>query len=142
MKKVLLLNLLMICSFVTAYAQTTFGAKQLISATGDQPYSIASGLIDNDSYIDIITANYGATHEIEWYKNNGDGTFTAQTLVANTLDGIGGLKLVDLNDDTFLDILASAYTNDKLVWFPNDGNGNFNTLVPGRPRPAEHHRYG
>ena len=42
-------------------------------------------------------------------------------------NGIGGLKLVDLNSDGFLDILATAYVNDRLVWYPNDGLGNFPT---------------
>ncbi len=125
MKKILLSSLLTFCIASLGLAQTTFSAKNTInSATGDAPFTIDSGLIDNDALIDIIIGtNNGNT--IEWYKNNGDGTFTIQTLVANTLSALGGLKLVDLNNDTFLDILATAYTNDIVAWYANDGLGNF-----------------
>lgn len=123
MKHKLLFTLALISSF--AFAQTTFLPKVSINATtGDAPYTIASGLIDGDALPDIIIGTYlGNTMEI--YKNNGDGTFTIQPLITNSLDGIGGLKLVDINADGFLDILAVAYNNDRLVWFPNDGSGNF-----------------
>lgn len=110
-----------------AFSQTTFLPKVGINtSTGDAPYTIASGAIDGDALPDIIIGTY-LGNTMEWYKNNGDGTFTIQPLITNTLDGIGGLKLVDLNADGFLDILAVAYNNDLLVWFPNDGSGNFTT---------------
>ena len=110
-----------------AYAQTTFSPKVVINpTTGDAPYAIASGLIDGDTSPDIlIGTNLGNT--MEWYKNDDDGTFSIQTLIVNTLSGIGGLKLVDLNADGFLDILATAYNNDVMAWYPNDGLGNFVT---------------
>ncbi len=108
-------------------AQTVWAPKSTINATtGDAPYTIASGLIDGDALPDLIIGTY-LGNTLEWYKNNGDGTFTFQTLITNTLDGIGALKLADLNGDTFLDVLATGYAIDKVVWFSNDGSGIFSS---------------
>ncbi|WP_179020082.1 T9SS type A sorting domain-containing protein [Winogradskyella forsetii] len=125
MKHKLLFGFAMLSCF--AFAQTTFLPKVGINTnTGDAPYTIASGLIDGDPLPDIIIGtNLGNT--LEWYKNNGDNTFTIQPLISNTLDGIGGLALVDLNNDGFLDLLTTAYNNDSVAWYPNDGTGNFTT---------------
>lgn len=126
MKQTLLTCLMITCAVIIGQAQTSFAAKQTINnATGNAPYNIASGFVDNDNFADIVVGTLlGDT--LEWYKNNGDGTFTLQPLVTNSLSSIGGLKLVDLNRDTYLDILATASNNDMIAWYPNDGNGNFN----------------
>lgn len=127
MKKTLLTIFSFLMLAYSTDAQTVWAPKSTINAsTGDAPYTIASGLIDGDSFNDIIIGTYN-DNTIEWYKNNGDNTFTLQTLVTNTLNGIGALKLVDLNGDAYLDVLAAAYGNDKVVWFSNDGSGNFST---------------
>jgi hypothetical protein len=125
MKKQLLFAFTILSCF--AYAQTTFLPKVSINtSTGDAPYTIASGLIDGDAFPDILIGTY-LGNTLEWYKNDGNGSFAIQPLITNSLDGIGGLKLVDLNSDGFLDILATGYVNDRLVWYPNDGLGNFLT---------------
>ncbi|MCB0399810.1 MAG: T9SS type A sorting domain-containing protein [Winogradskyella sp.] len=127
MKKTLLTIFSFLMLAYSANAQTVWAAKSTINAnTGTSPYSIASDFIDGDALPDIIIGTYNG-NTIEWYKNNGDNTFTFQTLVTNTLNGIGALKLVDLNGDTYLDVLAAAYGNDKVVWFSNDGSGNFSS---------------
>ncbi|APY07271.1 hypothetical protein BWZ20_02675 [Winogradskyella sp. J14-2] len=127
MKKTLLTTFSLLMVALSASAQTVWASKSTINAsTGDAPYAIASGFIDADSFNDIIIGTYNG-NTLEWYKNNGDNTFTFQTLVTNTLSGIGALKLVDLNGDGFLDILAAGYGNDKVVWFSNDGSGNFSS---------------
>jgi hypothetical protein len=108
-------------------AQVSFAPKVSINAsTGAQPYAIASGLIDGDAFEDIIIGT-AVGNTLEWYKNNGDGTFTIQPLITNTLSFITGVKLVDVNGDGFLDIVANGFVNNRIAWFANDGNGNFGT---------------
>jgi hypothetical protein len=108
-------------------AQVSFAPKVSINAsTGAQPYAIASGLIDGDAFEDIIIGT-AIGNTLEWYKNNGDGTFTIQPLITNTLSFITGVKLVDVNGDGFLDIVANGFVNNRIAWFANDGNGNFGT---------------
>src|SRR5690606_32499701 len=127
MKKTLLTPILLVFIIFSGNAQTTFGPKQTINAnTGNDPYAIATGLIDGDAYADIITGTT-LTNQLVWYKNNADGTFTAQTNIANSIDYVGFINLVDLNNDGFLDVLVTAYTSNSLTWYANDGAGNFGT---------------
>jgi hypothetical protein len=124
MKKTLLYFAAVILVSTTIHAQTTFSTKKTINpSTGSNPYVIDSGELSGDTYKDIVIGTFGNT--IEWYKNNGDGTFTLQTLVSSTFVGISSVHIADLNNDGFNDILAASYDNDKLVWFANDGLGNF-----------------
>lgn len=125
MKKNLLTAILVFSASLTLTAQTTFGPKQTINSnTGNDPFAIASGLIDGDAYVDILTATT-LTNQLVWYKNNADGTFTAQPNITNTISFVGNVTLVDLNNDTFLDVLVTAYTSDSVTWYANDGSGNF-----------------
>jgi hypothetical protein len=115
-------------------AQVSFAPKVSINAsTGAQPYAIASGLIDGDAFEDIIIGT-AIGNTLEWYKNNGDGTFTIQPLITNTLSFITGVKLVDINGDGFLDVVANGFSSNNVAWFANDGDGNFGSqqnLVTG-----------
>ena len=130
MKKTLHVTFAIFLMTIFGHAQTTFEPKITINPnTGDNPYTIASGLIDSDAFVDVILGT-DVANTLIWYKNNGDNTFTAQTPIANTFSGIGGLKLVDLNNDTFLDALITAYSSDSVTWHANDGNGNFGPEQP------------
>lgn len=133
MKRTLLTLLSTFCIAITVHSQTVWETKVSIDAlTGNNPYTLATGLIDGDTNLDIIIGT-DADHIIVWYKGNGDGTFAKQAVTANTLVNIVGLKLVDLNSDGDLDVLAVGFGNyaanygqgSSLVWFENDGNGNF-----------------
>jgi hypothetical protein len=133
MKKQLLFIFAMCIPFCFI-AQVSFAPKVTINgSTGGQPYAIASGLIDNDAFEDIIIGTSGG-NTLEWYKNNSDGTFTIQPLITNALSFITGVKLIDMNGDGFLDVVANGFSSDNVAWFPNDGNGNFGSqqnLVSG-----------
>ena len=134
MKKLLLTLLSIFCIAITANSQTVWSPTSTIDgATGNNPYTIASGLIDGDTNLDIVIGT-DTDHIIVWYQGNGDGTFVKQAAITNTLVNIGGVKLVDLNNDGNNDILASGFgaysgasyaMDSKLVWFENNGSGGF-----------------
>ena len=81
MKKLLLSLFSMTCIIISSNAQTVWASKATIdSATGNTPYTIASGLIDADTELDILIGT-DSDHIIVWYKGNGDGTFVKQTAI-------------------------------------------------------------
>ena len=125
MQKTLLACISALCFVNLISAQTTFSTKQPINtSTGTNPYVIASGDLDGDTYIDIVIGTY-AGNTIEWYKNDGSGSFTLQTLISSTITGISSVAIADLNGDTYNDILAASYPDDKLVWYANNTTGGF-----------------
>lgn len=134
MKRTLLTLLSTFCFALAVNSQTVWAAKSTIdAATGNNPYTIASGFIDGDTNLDVLIGT-DVDHIIVWYQGNGDGTFLKQTPITNTLENIVGIKLIDLNGDDNLDILAVGFgsyagatygQNSKLVWFENNGSGSF-----------------
>lgn len=130
MKKNLLICVLALFTGASMYSQTTFNLAETITLPavgGNAPYNIANGTIDNDIYPDIVFGT-DLGNSVYWLKNDGDGTFTLQsTAISSTLNSVGGVAIADLNNDTFKDVIATSYTDGKLVWFANDGAGNFGT---------------
>ncbi|MBU2938721.1 T9SS type A sorting domain-containing protein [Lacinutrix sp. C3R15] len=129
MKKKLLTCLSLLSLSAIGFAQTTFESKVTINAnTGANPYTIDSGLLDNDAYPDIVIGTDGG-NTVEWYKNNGDGTFAnAVTLTATGTEAllyVEGVHIADLDGINGNDILATSYGNSNLVWFANNGDGTF-----------------
>lgn len=130
MKKTLLTCLTFICCIVGVNSQTTFATMQNIDPnTSEKPYVIASGDLDGDTFIDIVIGTYNFTSDfVRWYKNDGSGNFTQQTIVSNSagLVGIGGLAIADLDGINGNDLIVGSYSG-KVVWFANDGIGGFGT---------------
>jgi hypothetical protein len=82
--------------FVNTYvfSQTTFNKTQSIAlpqSGGQAPYNIASGLIDEDAFYDIVVSTtIGGT--VYWLKNDGTGDFELQ----NTPIGLIMLEVLQL----------------------------------------------
>lgn len=120
---------LSLCINTPLFAQTTFNKTQSIGLPlpgGNAPYNIASGLIDNDVFPDIVVSTIiGGT--VYWLKNDGTGNFTLQTTPIGILNGAGGVAIADLNNDGYNDVISTSSGEGKLVWYANDGLGNFGT---------------
>jgi len=114
---------------VNVFAQTTFNKTQSIALPlpgGNAPYNIASGLIDDDNFSDIVVSTtIGGT--VYWLKNDGTGNFDLQTMPIGLLNSAGGVAIADLNNDGFNDVVSTSSADGTLVWFANDGLGNFST---------------
>jgi len=127
-----LLTCLSILSISTAIFAQNFIKTTLNSSTSPEPYTIASGHLNSDAYLDIaIGTDTGS--DVSWYKNNGDGTFTSMgTLIAiapNDLSYVEGMEIADINGDGDNDIIATSYSNNNVVWFENNGNDTFQDAV-------------
>lgn len=111
--------------------------KNVASALGLDAQSCAGGVIaddfDGDGDFDVISSSWSTDGQLQYFRNNGDGTFADQTTAANLTGIFGGLNLLqaDYDNDGDLDVLVlrgawlemrGRHPNSLLQ---NDGTGRF-----------------
>ncbi len=99
------------------------------SALASEAYAIDAADFNNDGTMDIVGgANAGDALAV--FSNDGNENFTLLSNLsanANLTNGVRVVKAVDLNEDTFMDIVVAAFTGDTFSWFEGDGSGDFTT---------------
>ena len=74
--------------------------------------SMAGGVIvddfENNGRLDIVKSSFDSCAPVQYYHNNGNGTFTEEAAKANLAPQLGGLNIIqtDYNNDGCLDILV------------------------------------
>jgi len=130
-QNLLLFTGLLFMSF-SVNAQISFVKSTIDASTSAEPYTIASGYLDGDAYLDLAVGS-DVTGEVTWYKNNGDGTFATGIILTavgpNALSYVEGLTIADINGDGDNDIIAASYVGGNLVWFENNGDDTFQPAV-------------
>ncbi|MBT6940298.1 MAG: hypothetical protein HN994_07885, partial [Candidatus Marinimicrobia bacterium] len=81
------------------------------------------GDVDADGDNDILVINQ---NKILLAINN-NGTYDDVTEIM-TIDSPTGIYLIDLNNDSALDIVFGTYWSPGLIWIENDGLGNFSEV--------------
>jgi hypothetical protein len=82
-------------------------------------WHVASGDLDSDGDIDIVTANTDLGAVI--WRNDGAGTFTD---AGQRLGFCAFVDVADLDGDGFLDVITAMWGEPLTVWW-NDGAGRF-----------------
>lgn len=79
---------------------------------GLNAFSMAGGVIvddfENNGRYDVVKSSFDPCAPLQYFHNNGDGTFTDQSAKAGLADQLGGLNIVqtDFNNDGCTDILV------------------------------------
>ena len=140
MKKTLLTLFTIIWCCQMGISQTTFVTpiQNIDPNTGEEPYELASGDLDNDGDIDLVMATYWYTgfgtptqDYIKWYENDGSGNFSipASSVVSSTIFYVDGLTVADIDGQFGDDIVATSADQSKLVYYLSDGSGGFGSEV-------------
>lgn len=124
MKLKLLFALSMFCA-ISGFAQR-FEQEQIISTETVKPYLSIPFDIDNDGFIDVLTAS-GETYKMSWYRNlDGLGNFGPEIIINETPVYYLSVDFVDIDTDGDMDILYNSNNASYIAWLENlDGAGNF-----------------
>lgn len=78
--------------------------------------------LDKDGDIDLVVAA-DSLNDIIWYENRvkESGVFLKFT-INNNFSGVCNVFPVDMNKDTYIDILAVSPNTNKITWFENNGS--------------------
>jgi len=92
---------------------------------------------NNDGYLDVMVSSWFPNHQLQYFVNNQDGSFTDVTEEAGLTGTTGGLNMVqgDYNNDGFVDVfvLRGAWL-EELGGHPNsllrnNGDGSFSDVT-------------
>ncbi|MCB2212860.1 T9SS type A sorting domain-containing protein [bacterium] len=95
--------------------------QHMILQLASLPGRIRIADLDNDGDLDFPLINEG---RFSWWENvNGDGSAWNQHQIDPTqqYNYFDGIEVVDMNGDTYLDIVYSITYDDEVRWWENDG---------------------
>jgi uncharacterized delta-60 repeat protein len=95
---------------------------------------IAWGDYDNDGYPDVFITSCGNNSEPnQFFHNNGDGTFTRQTIGSIATDQSCSVSAAwgDYDNDGYLDLFVGNRGGSKNYLYHNNGNGSFEKITLG-----------
>ena len=108
----------------------TFASSSVTAASQNGGVDVDTSDIDSDGDLDVVL-NYfsNATDEIHWFENDGNGSFSSEQVIATGLNDPQLLvaDFADINNDGYADIVAGSTASNEVVWYANDGTGNFGT---------------
>ncbi|MFZ1945944.1 MAG: FG-GAP-like repeat-containing protein [bacterium] len=94
---------------------------QVLSSSAGGARSARAADLDGDLDIDVVGAAL-TDNEITWWRNDGGSpiVWTEITITA-AFGGAHMVRTCDMDLDGDLDLVAAAYTADKISWWRNDG---------------------
>lgn len=106
-----------------------FGEQIQLSMEAHNQTEALARDVDFDGDLDVIV---GSAQGVSWFENQGDGYFIFAEEIDHELITDRNLQYVDLNGDGFEDLLVGNIEElafpaeyDEVVWYANDGTGNF-----------------
>ena len=105
--------------------------ENTIDNSVDGPANFDVEDVDEDGDLDLIVATLDDS-DVVFYQNDGSESFTKNTIDSN-LPSARDVIIADIDSDGDLDAVATSSntSGNDLVWYANDGSGNFTSNVIG-----------
>ncbi|MBD3278916.1 MAG: T9SS type A sorting domain-containing protein [Candidatus Aegiribacteria sp.] len=105
-------------------APGVYWTLHIIDDNYDSPYSVTAGDVNDDGYMDVLSASE-LDNDVTWWENlDGTGTTWNEHVVGDDLGNLWDVDCGDMNGDGYLDVVSCSYSSDDLSWWENiDGTG-------------------
>ncbi|MFQ5709246.1 MAG: FG-GAP-like repeat-containing protein, partial [bacterium] len=113
-------------SCLPLYAQLSV-TKHTIDGNFNSAHWVYATDIDRDGDIDIAAAS--TAQGLKWYKNNGSGSFTKQSV--GSFSGAWSVYAKDVDEDGDVDMLGASARLHEIGWWKNSGSESFTKKVVG-----------
>ena len=102
---------------------------QRLSTGSSRPIWINVADFNNDTLLDIATANYG-THSVSIFYGYGNGSFSSPITYSTGYDSLPfSVVAGDFNNDNYLDLVIANYGTNNVGVFLGNGNGTFENQI-------------
>ena len=107
-------------------------AKQDLPFNDESAHGIHLADLDDDGDLDIIASeradDFTSAGRVSWFENlDGQGDFGVRTAISTDVSTFDMAAPGDVDGDGNQDIVAALHS-DMVVWFKNDGQGNFGSM--------------
>jgi hypothetical protein len=100
-----------------------FTAGILIHTTFNDVHRIRTADLDHNGRLDIVSACDDGT--VRWSKNLLTGSFSAQITITGDAAFSGGFDFLDVNEDSFLDVVTVSDYNNHISYCINQSGNSF-----------------
>ncbi|CAM9188952.1 unnamed protein product [Choristocarpus tenellus] len=110
-------------------AAVTFSSGTDLSTSASEAQTVFAADLDGDGDLDVLSASW-EDDTIQWYENeDGFGQFSQGTVISSKVNGAGHVFAADLDGDGDMDVLATSFFDDYVVWYENEGGEFFEGVV-------------
>lgn len=104
-----------------------FSAQQIIYTLDNGVNYLILKDLDNNGYLDIISGQENGT--IYWAKNIDGINFSSSNYITGSADDGTGFDFIDINNDTYLDIVFASNYDDNVKYLINQSGNTFSPIA-------------
>jgi hypothetical protein len=106
----------------------------LVVGSANDVRSVVAADVNGDDRMDVVAVS-AADNAVYWYQNDGTpetGAWTRAT-ISNAASGVRSVFAADVDRDGDMDVVAAAFSSDKVAWHENNGSQSFTERIVNVP---------
>jgi len=95
--------------------------KYVIRSDFDFAHEVYCHDLDLDNDVDILGTS-SDNHQIAWWRNDGGNPINwTEQIICNNFVGAKSARVADMDNDSLLDVIGTAFYDDEITWWRNCG---------------------